>query len=287
MSRAMETMSSSAPRDPIAIRDRAVDTLRRRCEIAPTTAIILGSGLGGLADKIQDPTVVPFTQIPGFVSSTAGGHRGELILGYLATRPVVAMAGRLHRYEGWTNDQVVFPVHVMAALGAVNLIVSNAAGGVNPRLRVGDLVIIRDHINWLGGCFLDFPTSPGPLTRQSDIYDPHWSAVAMRAAIEGRFNALPGTYLATLGPNYETRSEYRMMRRIGADVAGMSTVIEVLAAASLKMRILGLSMVSNVANPDRATQTNHAEVLEAGRAAEVKMEAVIRAVLTDDESAPV
>ena len=281
----METMSKGASRDPIAIRDRAVDSLRRRCEVAPTTAIILGSGIGGLADKIQEPTIVPFAQIPGFVSSTAGGHRGALILGHLAGQPVVAMAGRLHRYEGWTNDQVAFPVHVMAALGAVTLIVSNAAGGLNPRLRVGDLVIIRDHINWLGGCFLDFPIATHPLTRQAEIYDARWSAVAMRAAIEGRFNALPGTYLATLGPNYETRSEYRMMRRLGADVAGMSTVIEVLAAASLNMRVLGISMVSNVANPDRPQATNHAEVLAAGRSAEVKMEAVVRAVLTDDESA--
>jgi purine-nucleoside phosphorylase len=274
-------MTSSALDDPLAIRDRAVDYLKRRCDIVPGTAIILGSGLGGVADQIQQATATPFAEIPGFVRATAGGHRGELIMGVLAGQPVVAMAGRLHRYEGWTNDEIVFPVHVMAALGAVNLIVSNAAGGVNPKLRVGDLVIIRDHINWIGGCFRDFPTADGPLTRQAEIYDDHWSAVAMRAAIEGRFTALPGTYLATLGPNYETRSEYRMMRRIGADVVGMSTVIEVLAATSLKMRILGLSMVSNVANPDQATSTNHAEVLAAGRDAEVKMEQVVRAVLTD------
>ncbi len=280
-------MTSSALDDPLAIRDRAVDYLKRRCDIVPGTAIILGSGLGGVADQIQQATVTAFAEIPGFARATAGGHRGELITGFLAGQPVVAMAGRLHRYEGWTNDDIVFPLHVMAALGAVNLIVSNAAGGVNPKLRVGDLVIIRDHINWIGGCFRDFPTADGPLTRQAEIYDDHWSAVAMRAAIEGRFTALPGTYLATLGPNYETRSEYRMMRRIGADVVGMSTVIEVLAAASLKMRILGLSMVSNVANPDRATSTNHAEVLAAGRDAEIKMEQVVRAVLTDRGAAGV
>ncbi len=265
--------------------DQAVTLLRSRCDIVPDTAIILGSGLGGLADQISCSAVIPFGDVPGLAQSTAAGHRGEWILGTLFDRPVIAMAGRLHRYEGWSDDEVVFPVLVMAALGATRLIVSNAAGGVNPKLQVGDIVILRDHIHWMGGVFrspaLQSLTSGSqqPPRRRAEVYDREMSTAAMNAAVAGRFNAYHGTYLATLGPNYETRSEYRMMRKIGVDVVGMSTVPEVLAGAALGMRILGISMVSNVANPDQAIRANHTEVLEAGRAAEGKMEQVIRSVL--------
>ena len=268
--------------DAVARRNAAVKMVRGRSPLRPDTALILGSGLGRLADQIQNATTIPFSAIPGCSHSTASGHRGELILGTLAGKPIVAMAGRLHRYEGWSNDEVVFPVHLMAALGARNLIVSNAAGGVNPKLHLGEIVIIRDHIDWIRGCYVEFPTAAHPLTRGDNLYDAGWSELAMHVALKHRFHASEGTYLATLGPNYETRAEYRMMRKIGADVVGMSTVPEVLAANSLKMRVLGLSMVSNVANPDRPSATNHTEVLEAGRAAEVKMEALVRAALTGD-----
>ncbi len=272
-------MSRAEP-SPTAMRDQAIDYLRNVTDTVPTAAIILGSGLGGLADKVGNPINISFADIPGFASSTAAGHRGQLILGTFAERPIVAMAGRLHRYEGWSIDQIAFPVAVMAALGATQLIVSNAAGGVNPKLRVGDIVIIRDHINLIGGVFSsqDYLARDW-LSRRSKIYDGRMSAAAMNAAVANRFNAYQGTYLATLGPNYETRAEYRMMRRIGADVAGMSTVPEVLAAASLEMRVLGISMVSNIANPDQAIKANHAEVLEAGKAAEVKMELIVRHAL--------
>ena len=285
----------------------------------PTTAIILGSGLGGLADQIADPIALSYEDIPGFGVSLAGGHRGELILGHLGSSQVIAMAGRFHRYEGWTSNQVAFPVKLMARLGAGKLIVSNAAGGVNPRLRVGDIVVIRDHLNFMGGGnfmgagnFTSFSDStgsqqvsnatlsadqqalgpnPGPaseggeaqkcpgLQRAAEIYDPQMSCEAVRIGTQGGFNVYPGTYLATLGPNYETRSEYRMMRRIGADVAGMSTVPEVLAGSAAGMRILGLSMVSNVANPDQPIKADHADVLEAGAVAAVKLESIVRGVL--------
>lgn len=254
--------------------------IRQHVSTQTTFAIILGSGLGGLAECIEHPTSIPYHDVPGFKTSSAKGHRGELIIGHLAGKTVVAMAGRLHRYEGWTNDDIAFPVQLMHALGATKLIVSNAAGGVSPKLSVGDIIVIRDHINWLGGRSSRNRTifAPTPL-RSRAIYDQTMSSVAMQVAVDGGFNAWQGTYLATLGPTYETRSEYRMMRRIGADVAGMSTVPEVLTAASLKMRILGLSMVSNVANPDLAVVADHAEVLEAGRAAAAKMEAIVRGVL--------
>ncbi|MCA9140686.1 MAG: purine-nucleoside phosphorylase, partial [Planctomycetales bacterium] len=254
------------------------------------TAIVLGSGLGSLADKIQSPIEIPFAQIRGFARSTAGGHRGQLIVGYLEGARVVAMAGRLHRYEGWTNRQVTFPIRVMHALGANRLIASNAAGGVNPRLRVGDIVVIKDHIDWLhptrrtrqtshrrsafggsalqGESILGEPILGEPILRGTDeflvrrngnVYDSAMASQGLAAARDGGFTAIEGTYLATLGPTYETRAEYRMMRRMGADVVGMSTVGEVLVAADLGMTVLALSVVSNVADPDRANVADHAE----------------------------
>lgn len=260
------------------------------CPTSPRAAIILGSGLGGLADHIEADATIPYHELPGFGSSTAIGHRGQLILGRLESVEVVAMAGRFHRYEGWSTEQIAIPVLAMRALGARTLIVSNAAGGVNPKLRVGDMVVIRDHINWLGHRVgLSQETSSAAMEsihRRDDLYDGELSRLAMQIAIEGRFTAYYGTYLATLGPNYETRSEYRMMRRIGADVAGMSTVPEILTAADVQMRCLGLSMVSNVANPDRAATADHDEVLEAGRTAATKLEAIVRGVLRQIDKPP-
>jgi purine-nucleoside phosphorylase len=258
----------------------AVDSVRALCDLPPSVAIILGSGLGGLADRIEEQTVISCAEIPGCKRASASGHRGQLILGRLESMPVVAMAGRLHRYEGCSNDEVAFPVRLMSALGATRLIVSNAAGGISPLLRVGDVVVIRDHINLLGGTFQcpGFPPLPAP-RRLGEVYDAALSALAIRVAVEQGFTARPGTYLATLGPSYETRAEIRMMRRWGADVVGMSTVPEVLAAAAAKMRVLGLSIVTNVANPDRPVVADHAQVLEAGLAAEVKLEAIVRAVV--------
>ncbi|HBV66338.1 MAG TPA: purine-nucleoside phosphorylase [Rhodopirellula sp.] len=279
-----------------------------RPENRPATGIILGSGLGGLADQIHDPVVLSYEDIPGFGSSAAVGHRGELILGTIEASPVIAMAGRFHRYEGWSNEQVAFPVKLMAQLGAKRLIVSNAAGGVNPKFRVGDIVVIRDHLNFMGRS--NFRGSEGlrssglpaeqksselgmppdqpqeldaeylGLMRGGETYDPELSRIAFQVGVREGFNVYSGTYLATLGPNYETRSEYRMMRRIGADVAGMSTVPEVLAGCAAGMRILGLSMVSNVANPDQPTKADHSEVLEAGIAAAAKLESIVREVLS-------
>lgn len=262
--------------------EMAVEFIRNRVaqSAGPSVAVILGSGLGGLADRIENPIAVSYNEIPGFRSSSAKGHRGELIFGQFESTQVVAMAGRLHRYEGWTNDEIAFPVQLMSTLGAEKLVVSNAAGGVSPKLRVGDIMVIRDHINWMGGGFSwNRDLGAASISRQKDVYDPEMSHEAIKVATEQNFTACVGTYLATLGPTYETRSEYRMMRRIGADVAGMSTVPEVLAAAHLGMKILGLSMVSNVANPDLAIVADHSEVLEAGRAAEAKMEAIVRGVL--------
>lgn len=258
----------------------SVDRVRSCLSCAPSIAVVLGSGLGELADSIQQPVVIPYSDIPGCRHSSAAGHRGQLVVGRLESTTVIAMAGRLHRYEGWTNDDVVFPVRLMAALGVSSLVVSNAAGAVNPKLQVGDIVVIRDHINMIGGTFAWPPDRAVPgLMRRRDLYDPDMSRMAMRVGVQLGFNASAGTYLATLGPNYETRSEYRMMRRMGADVVGMSTIPEVLAAAHAGLRVLGLSMVSNVAIPDQPIKADHSEVLEAGRSAAVKMEAIVREVV--------
>ena len=255
--------------------------------VAPKVGIILGSGLGGLAEQVERPRSFQYLSIPGFAKSTASGHRGELILGEIGFCPIVAMAGRLHRYEGWTNDETGFPVRVMHALGARTLIVSNAAGGVNPKFKVGDIVALRDHIQAmssiaLGGTFSG-TAAANPLgmgsPQRSQIYDPGLRRLAITAAMQDGFTVSEGTYLATLGPTYETRSEYRMMRKIGADMVGMSTVPEVIVAASLGMKILGLSMISNVANPDRAIVASHEEVLVAGRQAAAKMETIVRATI--------
>ena len=258
---------------------------------ATVTAIVLGSGLGALADKIESPIAIPFSQIPGFARSTASGHRGQLIFGTLGGAPLIAMAGRLHRYEGWSNAQVAFPIQVMQALGASRFIASNAAGGVNPKLKVGDILVIRDHIDWLYQRSRLPAISPNaaqtntadpsdrPPIRCGRVYDAELSCMALAAAREGGFTAIEGTYLATLGPTYETRAEYRMMRRMGADVVGMSTVPEVLAAIQAGMVVLALSIVSNVADPDRAIVADHAEVLQAGDAAAAKLEQIIRRVI--------
>lgn len=253
----------------------------------PQAAIILGSGLGGLADEIANPLRIDYADLPGFARATASGHRGQLMFGTLDDVAVVAMAGRMHRYEGHSDARVTFPVRLMAALGATTLIVSNAAGGLNPMLSVGDIVVINDHIDLAkkGGRSLlcEAPNAPIPgkrgLTPVPTLYDNQLSQVALAAARAGDFAAILGTYIATLGPTYETRAEYRMMRQFAGDVVGMSTAPEVCVAAMLGMRVLGLSMVSNVASPDQPQSTDHQDVLAAGQAAQSKLRIIVAATL--------
>jgi len=283
--------------------DGALQTARDRCAghrgfLAPRAAIILGSGLGGLADEITAPLRIDYADLPGFARATASGHRGQLIFGTLDDVPVVAMAGRMHRYEGHSDDRVTFPVRLMAALGARTLIVSNAAGGLNPVLNVGDIVVIDDHIDLakkraekgVRPLLCEAPAGPVPGKRGlppfSDrvasplrLYDNQLSQIALAAARAGDFAAILGNYIATLGPTYETRAEYRMMRFFGGDVVGMSTAPEVCVAVTLGMRVLGLSMVSNVARPDQAQATDHQEVLDAGRASQSKLRKIVAATL--------
>lgn len=263
----------------------AIELVRSQVSLSPHTAIILGSGLGGIADKIEQPTVFDFGDLPGFATSTAGGHRGQLIVGLLNEQPVIAMAGRYHGYEGHTRATMTFPVRLMSALGVQTLIISNAAGGLNQRYRVGDLVVIDSHIDWLRGGTAHVNASMPAMSvglsplRHPSIYDGELQDLAVSIGQQSQFAVHVGTYLATLGPNYETRAEYRMMRLIGADLAGMSTVPEAIVGARLGMAVLAISMVSNIANPDKPEVANHAEVLRAGEAAAAKLEAIVRAVV--------
>ncbi len=259
---------------------KSIEIVRSRFPTTPTAAVILGSGLGGVADEIRSPVAFDFADLPGFGISTAGGHRGQLICGLLDGQPVVAMAGRFHRYEGYCDEQVTFPVRLLAALGAERLIVSNAAGGLCPSMKVGDIVVIRDHFDLArrpAPGFLGNGRSEVSLT--AEMYDQELIDTALHAARQADFHARLGVYLATSGPTYETRAEYRMMRFFGADVVGMSTVPEVCVARRLGLRVLALSMVSNVARPDAPQPANHEEVLAAGRAAAFKLRAILAAVL--------
>jgi purine-nucleoside phosphorylase len=227
--------------------------VRGRSGLAPGVAIILGTGLGGLAKEIAVEAEVAYGDIPGFPLSTVESHAGKLLLGRLGGRPVVAMQGRFHRYEGYDLQQVTFPVRVLHALGARTLVVSNACGGMNPLWNPGDLVLLSDHINLLGDNPLVGPNDERLGSRFPDMsapYDPELRALARGIALELGIPLREGVYVAVPGPNLETRAEYRMLRAIGADVVGMSTVPEVIVAGHQGMRTIGLSIITDQCLPD-------------------------------------
>jgi purine-nucleoside phosphorylase len=231
----------------------SADAIRRRHGQAPDVGIILGTGLGGLAREIAVETRVPYGEIPNFPLSTVESHAGQLLLGRLAGRSVVAMQGRFHRYEGYDLGQVTFPVRVMHALGVRTLIVSNACGGMNPLWAPGDLMLISDHINLLGDNPLVGPNDDRLGSRFPDMsapYDPELRALARAIALELGIVLREGVYVAVAGPNLETRAEYRMLRAFGADVVGMSTVPEVIVANHQGLRVLGLSIITDQCLPD-------------------------------------
>ncbi len=225
----------------------AADFLKSRVSGNPKTAIILGSGLGSLADKIEDATIIPYKDIPHFVHSTATGHKGNFICGRLGGKQVVAMQGRFHYYEGYTMQQVTFPIRVMKLLGIQNLLVSNAAGGINNTFKVGDLMIIRDHINM----------APNPLigpnnalfgTRFPDMtrtYDREFIRLMEEIASNHNIALKKGVYVGLTGPSYETPAEYAFFGKAGGDAIGMSTVPEVIVARHAGLRIFGMSVITN------------------------------------------
>lgn len=245
----------------------------------PRAALILGTGLGDAVRAIASPACVPFTDLPGFPHSTATGHRGRFVLGRLENVPVIAMDGRCHLYEGYSARDVTLGVRLMRRLGVETLILTNASGGLDPRLRSGDIVVLESHINLLGKRGLPQPTLAAGAPSGPTPYCPQLAELALATARAHDFHAVRGSYVATLGPNYETRSEYRFMRRLGGTVVGMSTVPEVLAAAQLGQRVLALSVVTNVARPDAPTKTTGEEVVQlAARAAE-NLLTILRAVV--------
>lgn len=241
----------------------------------PKVGIVLGSGLGKLADKIENKEVIPYSEIPGFVRSTVNGHKGNLIFGVLGGKPVVAMQGRFHYYEGYTMEQVTFPIRVMKLLGIEYLFVSNAAGGVNYDFKVGDLMIITDHINLLpnpliGKNLSEFGTRFPDMTRP---YEPSLIALAQEIGAKMGLSLKKGVYLGGTGPTFETPAEYKYFRMIGADAVGMSTVPEVIVARHSSIPVFGMSVITNEAHDDYADDfvNDGADVEVAAEAASVKM----------------
>jgi purine-nucleoside phosphorylase len=260
----------------------AAEFVRARFERVPDVAIVLGTGLGGLAREIGVEVALEYVDIPGFPMSTVESHAGRLLCGTLGGRTVVAMQGRFHRYEGYTLQQVTFPVRVLRALGAETLVVSNACGGMNPLWTAGDLMLIADHLNLLGDNPLIGPNDDRLGARFPDMsepYDPSLRALARDVATSLGITLREGVYVAVAGPNLETRAEYRMLRTLGADVVGMSTVPEVIVALHAGMRVLGLSIITDQCLPDALEPAEMATIVATAGRAEPKLTALVRGVL--------
>ncbi len=260
----------------------AATAIRTRTALVPEVAIILGTGLGALGAAIAVETTIEYADIPGFPLSTVESHSGRLLVGTLGGKRVMAMQGRFHRYEGYSLQQVAFPVRVLRALGAPVLVVSNACGGMHPLWNAGDLMLIADHINFLGdspligvhdAAFGDrFPD-------MSEPYDPELRALARAVAGEMRMTVREGVYVAVTGPALETKAEYRLLRSMGADVVGMSTVPEVIVAHQSGMRVLGLSIITDMCLPDALEPASLEKILAVAATAEPNLTALVRGVL--------
>ncbi len=260
----------------------AAGAIRARCPRMPTVGIILGSGLGGVTGAITEAVTIPYAEIPHFARSTAHGHAGQLVCGLLEGVPVMVMEGRMHAYEGYPLAQITFPVRVLERLGATLLVVTNACGGLNPHYRTGDLMIIDDHINLMNDNPLvginddrlgpRFPDMSAP-------YTPELIDAALAVARREDFVAHRGVYVAVTGPNLETRAEYRFLRGIGADVVGMSTVPEVIVAVHAGLRVLGISVITDMCLPDHLEVATVEKILAVARGAEPKLRAIVTAAV--------
>jgi purine-nucleoside phosphorylase len=262
--------------------DEAAVAVRAKFSAPPDVAIILGTGLGALAAEIETDAVIDYHDIPGFPLSTVESHAGRLLCGTLAGKTVVAMQGRFHRYEGYSLQAVTFPVRVLRALGANTLVVSNACGGLNPLWSAGDLMLIADHINLLGDSPLIGPNDDRLGPRFPDLSEPYSKslrAIARDVAAEQRITLREGVYVAVPGPNLETRAEYRFLRGIGADVVGMSTVPEVIVAIHAGMRVLGLSIITDLCLPDALEPATVEQIIAVANRAEPNLTALVRGVL--------
>ena len=260
----------------------AADAVRARFAGAPDVAIVLGTGLGGLAREIEVAATVEYADIPGFPLSTVESHAGRLLCGTLGGKTVVAMQGRFHRYEGYSLQQVTFPVRVLRALGAETLIVSNACGGMREEWAPGDLMVIADHINLLGDNPLVGENDDRLGVRFPDMSAPYDAELrALAHAVAGAQGTVlrEGVYVAVTGPNLETRAEYRMLRTLGADVVGMSTVPEVIVAVQGGMRVLGLSIITDQCIPETLVPAELATIIATAGRAEPRLTALVRGVL--------
>jgi purine-nucleoside phosphorylase len=262
--------------------ESAVSVVRTHTALQPEVGIVLGTGLGGLAGEIDVDSSIPYQEIPGFPLSTVESHAGRLLLGRMGTRSVVAMQGRFHRYEGYTLAEVTFPVRVLHALGARTLMVSNACGGMNPLWAPGDLVLLSDHINLLGDNplvgFNDGRLGPR-FPDMSAPYDPELRALARAVALELGIVLREGVYVAVPGPSLETRAEYRMLRTLGADVVGMSTVPEVLVAVHAGMRVLGISIITDQCLPDALEPAEIGRIIATAAKAEPSLTRLIKSLV--------
>ncbi len=256
--------------------------IESRTHLRPEIGVVLGSGLGAFAAELAGRVEIPYAEIPGWPCSTAVGHAGTLVVGSLGSLHLAVLAGRAHLYEGYTPAQVVFPVRVLRSLGAAAMVFTNAAGGINLELRRGGLVLISDHINLQGVNPLVGPNDErrGPrFPDMSDAYSTCCREIAKRVAAELSIPIAEGVYAAMLGPSYETPAEIRFLRAIGADVVGMSTVLEVIAAVHMGMKVLGISCVTNMAAGILPQKINHEEVLETGLAVRETLARFLKALL--------
>lgn len=264
--------------------DAAAAAVREKTDLVPEVAIILGTGLGGLAGDVADAVSVPYADIPGLPEGTLAAHTGRFVLGKLEGKPVVVMDGRCHYYEGFTLEEVTLPVRVMRALGAGTLIASNAAGGLNPLHEVGDIIILDDHIGLFGPNVLAGENDETLGPRFPDMcapYDPELAERACAIAIDENIRAHRGVYVWVTGPTLETRAEYRMLRTLGADVVGMSTVPEVLVAVHGRMRVVGFSVITDKCLPDSLRPARIAEIIEVANSSGAKLARVIRRLVKE------
>ena len=262
--------------------DDAVTFLRSRTRMQPSIGIILGTGLGGLAREITQEAVIDYGEIPHFPVSTVESHHGKLIFGTLAGKKVVAMQGRFHYYEGYTMQQVTFPVRVMKFLGVDTLLISNAAGGMNPQFARGDVMIITDHINLQGDNPLIGPNDDALGPRFPDMSEPYSKALiglAERTALDLKIRVQRGVFVAVPGPNLETRAEYRFLRFIGADAVGMSTVPETIVANHMGMRVLGFSIITDECFPDSLQPAKVEEIIAVAGKTEPSLTAIMKGVV--------
>jgi len=265
--------------------DQAAEVVRTQISIKPKTGMILGSGLGELADMVDQATVIPVAEIPNWPASTVVGHQGKLVIGQIERQSVLVLQGRVHFYEGYSMSQITLPIRVMKRLGVENLIVTNAAGAINPAFKPGDVMLISDHINIIGMSGENPLRGPNlsefgeRFPDMSQAYDRQFMVLARRAAEHSRVPLHEGVYACLAGPSFESPADLRFLRTAGADAVGMSTVPEVIVARHSSIRVLGLSGISNKANLDGSTITTHEEVLEAGKVIAPKLKSIILDVL--------